>query len=107
MDRYRRDGDLADLREACAIGERVWRASPEDRRIDAAANLAGRLAVRSTVPGEPDELDRALAIVEEALAAAAADDPERPVGLSAFAGIHLQLWERDQDRDRLDAALRR
>jgi tetratricopeptide (TPR) repeat protein len=97
MERYRRGGDVADLVEARAIAERVWAASPVDRRVAAAAYLAGRI----------DDPERGARILEEALDAAADDDPERPVGISAFAGVHVQLWQRDQDRERLDAALRR
>ncbi|WBB88177.1 CHAT domain-containing protein [Micromonospora sp. WMMC264] len=106
MDRYRRDCRIADLREACAIAERVWAASPPAGRLEATANLAGRLAARSDVPGEPDSLDRARQLLEDALMAATTDDPERPVAISALAGVHLQLWRRGGDRRRLDAALR-
>ncbi|MFF0176017.1 CHAT domain-containing protein [Micromonospora profundi] len=106
MDRYRRDGDLADLREACAIGERVWRESPPGARLEVTANLAGRLSVRSLAPGEPDQTEQAREILEQELAVAATDDPERRVAMSALAGIHLQLWRRDGDRNRLATALR-
>ncbi|WP_433825958.1 CHAT domain-containing protein [Actinoplanes sp. CA-015351] len=106
MDRYRHDDDLADLREACAIGERVWRASSPGARLEVTANLAGRLATRSLLPGEPDHTEHARELLEQELAAAPIDDPQRPVDTSALAGIHLQLWRRSGDRDRLRAALR-
>jgi tetratricopeptide (TPR) repeat protein len=106
MDRYRRDGDPADLREACTIGERVWRESRPGARLEVTANLAGRLATRSLLPGEPDRTEHARELLEQELAAAATDDPQRPVARSALAGIHLQLWRRGGDRDRLTAALR-
>ncbi|WP_436532785.1 CHAT domain-containing protein [Actinoplanes sp. HUAS TT8] len=106
MDRYRRDGDPADLRAACAIGEQVWQQSLPGTRLEVAANLAGRLSARSLLPGEPDRTEQARELLESELAAAAGDDPERPVAISALAGIHLQLWRRGGDRSRLEAALR-
>jgi tetratricopeptide (TPR) repeat protein len=106
MDRYRRSGDPADLRDACAIGERVWRESPPGARLGVTANLAGRLSTGSLVPGWPDRTEYARELLEQELAAAAPDDPERPVAMSALAGIQLQLWRRGGDRDRLDSALR-
>jgi hypothetical protein len=106
MDRYRRDGDLNDLLAACALGEQVWAASPAGSRLEVTANLAGRLSVLAAATGYPDPEERARTRLEQELAAASAADPQHPLVVAALAGVHLQRWQRDGDRDRLAAAVR-
>lgn len=105
MTRYRRDGALPDLLEACALGEAERAAAPPGDRVRTTVNLAGRLATLGRVSNQEAVLRRSADVIAEALDSAPEDDSWRDLAVATLAGCHLDLWHRYAHRPTLEAGL--
>jgi hypothetical protein len=102
--RYRLGGGLADLLDACDLGQQVLAAADPGDLLFAAVSLAGRLGLLARNPGHEPALGRAIGLLGDALERTAENDPAHGPAVTTLAGLHVQRWERDGDLAALGAA---
>lgn len=101
--RFIRTRSEADIQRAVALLEQALTfTGRRDSRPYRLTNLGNALLDRFSLPGQPEDLTRALEVHQQAVDLTAAEDPNLPIRLNNLGNSLSRLYREQQDPDLLD-----